>query len=237
MGVLQRGIQRPEVCSTLNMSTMEGKKPTPTARNTLPRSASSLDDETFDGAGFKELRELNTVLEKYINEVRGCDFQVGRTASSTSISVNINRSEIESIQSEYDGQLAEWKKKYDDKDLEIAKLKAEIERLKAEIKRLNESNNIKDGTIQERDLTIEALKSEINRLNALMTMLKNQKEIYELQIKRLEGEVAELKVELASILKAFVDEQQRNLSVERLPLRRKSCGSKLKCLARSWQAR
>ena len=48
------------------------------------------------------------------------------------------RSEIESIQSEYDGQLAEWKKKYDDKDLEIAKLKAEIERLKAEIKRLNE---------------------------------------------------------------------------------------------------
>merc|ERR1711915_1156524 len=168
MGVLRRGIQRPEVCSTSNMSTMEGKKPTPTARNTLPRSASSLDDETFDGAGFKELRELNTVLEKYINEVRGCDFQVGRTASSTSISVNINRSEIESIQSEYDGQLAEWKKKYDDKDLEI-------DRLKAEIKRLNESNNIKDGTIQERDLTIEALKSEINRLNAL-TMLKNQKE-------------------------------------------------------------
>merc|ERR1712198_523427 len=42
------------------------------------------------------------------------------------------------------------------------------------------------------------------------TMLKNQKEIYELQIKRLEGEVAKLKVELASILKAFVDEQQRN---------------------------
>merc|ERR1719295_617866 len=41
-------------------------------------------------------------------------------------------------------------------------------------------------------------------------MLKNQKEIYELQIKRLEGEVAKLKVELASILKAFVDEQQRN---------------------------
>jgi len=192
------------------MSTMEGKKPTPTARNTLPRSESSLDDETFDGAGFKELRELNTVLEKYIKEVRGCDFQVGSTGSTTSISVNINRSEIESIQSEYDGQLAEWKKKYDDKDLEIAKLKAEIERLKAEIKRLNESNNIKDGTIQERDLTIEALKSEINRLNALMTMLKNQKEIYELQIKRLEGEVAKLKVELASILKAFVDEQQRN---------------------------
>merc|ERR1712215_608771 len=159
--VLRRGIQRPEVCSTSNMSTMEGKKSTPTARNTLPRSASSLDDETFDGAGFKELRELNTVLEKYINEVRGCDFQVGRTASSTSISVNINRSEIESIQSEYDGQLAEWKKKYDDKDLEIAKL-------------------------------------------------KNQKEIYELQIKRLEGEVVKLKVELASILKAFVDEQQRN---------------------------
>jgi len=191
------------------MSTMEGEKPTPAARDT-PRRCPSLDYETFVGAGFKELRELNTVLEKYINEVRECDFQVGKNRSSTSISVNINRSEIESIQSEYDGQLAEWKKKYDDKDLEIAKLKAEIERLKAEIKRLNENNNIKDGTIQEQDLTIEALKSEINRLNALMTMLKNQKEIYELQIKRLEGEVAKLKVELATILKAFVDEQQRN---------------------------
>ena len=72
------------------MSTMEGEKPTPAARDT-PRRCPSLDYETFVGAGFKELRELNTVLEKYINEVRECDFQVGKNRSSTSISVNINR--------------------------------------------------------------------------------------------------------------------------------------------------
>ena len=48
------------------------------------------------------------------------------------------RSEIINLQSQYDDQLADWKKKCDDKDKEIAALKAEIARLKAEIKILKE---------------------------------------------------------------------------------------------------
>ena len=54
------------------------------------------------------------------------------------ISVFISRSEIISLQSKYDNQLADWKKQCDDKDKEIAALKAEIAKLKAEIKKLKE---------------------------------------------------------------------------------------------------
>ena len=49
-----------------------------------------------------------------------------------------SRSEILNLQSQYDDQLADWKKKCDDKDKEIAALKSEIARLKAEIKILKE---------------------------------------------------------------------------------------------------
>ena len=49
-----------------------------------------------------------------------------------------DRSEIIDLQSKYDDQLEDWKKKCDDKDKEIAALKAEISKLKAEIKRLKE---------------------------------------------------------------------------------------------------
>jgi peptidoglycan hydrolase CwlO-like protein len=42
------------------------------------------------------------------------------------------------LQSKFDNQLTDWKNKSDDKDKEIAALKAEIAKLKAEIKRLKE---------------------------------------------------------------------------------------------------
>ena len=54
------------------------------------------------------------------------------------ISDHLYRSEISNLQTKYDDQLADWKKKCDDKDKEIAALKAEITKLKAEIKRLKE---------------------------------------------------------------------------------------------------
>merc|ERR1711970_1034448 len=88
--------------------------------------------------GFLSLKELNSLLEKYISEVQGLDLSLIKGGASTSVSVNIDRSEIINLQSQYDDQLADWKKKCDDKDKEIAALKAEISRLKAEIKILKE---------------------------------------------------------------------------------------------------
>ena len=104
--------------------------------------------------GFLNLKELNTLLQKYIGQVQGLDLNQTRSGSSTSVTVNIDRwyilnktskqyfqcyrSEIIDLQSKYDNQLEDWKKKCDDKDKEIAALKAEISKLKAEIKRLKE---------------------------------------------------------------------------------------------------
>merc|ERR1719450_971083 len=158
--------------------------------------------------GFLSLKELNSLLEKYISEVQGLDLSLAKTGGSNSVTVNIDRSEIVNLQSQYDDQLADWKKKCDDK--EIAALKAEIARLKAEIKILKESGKNKDGIIKERDLTIETLKSEISRLTAILSMMKNQKEIYEVQIKHLQGEVAKLRGELNNLVNALASEQNRS---------------------------
>merc|ERR1719483_431391 len=122
-------------------------------------------------------------------------------------------SEISNLQTKYDDQLADWKKKCDDKDKEIAALKAEITKLKAEIKRLKESNSNKDGKIKERDLTIEGLRAEISKLQANLSLFQNQKEIYEFQITRLQGEISYLTGELNAMINAFAAEQYRSFDL------------------------
>merc|ERR1712179_38311 len=220
---------------TKKMSSKSGKQK---GRDSLPRSASTMSDESNEASisasssaasksasssyelemtngdlslpGFLSLKELNNLLEKYISEVQGLDLSMTKSTGNTSVTVNIDRSEILNIQSQYDDQLADWKKKCDGKDKEIAALKAEIARLKAEIKILTESGKNKDGIIKERDLTIETLKSEISRLTAILSMVKNQKEIYEVQIKHLQDEVAKLRSELNNLVNALASEQNHS---------------------------
>ena len=104
--------------------------------------------------GFLSLRELNSLLLKYIGQVQDLELNQSQPGGSTSITVNIDRlhltlenwaysffisrSEIISLQSKYDNQLADCKKQCDDKDKEIAALKAKIAEPKAEIKKLTE---------------------------------------------------------------------------------------------------
>eukprot|EP00090_Calanus_glacialis_P009850 TRINITY_DN18246_c0_g1_i1.p1 TRINITY_DN18246_c0_g1~~TRINITY_DN18246_c0_g1_i1.p1 ORF type:complete len:515 (-),score=198.53 TRINITY_DN18246_c0_g1_i1:131-1639(-) len=163
--------------------------------------------------GFLNLKELNSLLLKYIGQVQDLELNQSQSGGSTSITVNIDRSEIISLQSKYDTQLADWKKQCDDKDKEIAALKAEIAKLKAEIKKLKESNANKDGTIKERDLTIEGLRAEISKLQATLSMFQNQKEIYEFQITRLQGQISYLTGELNAMTNAFASEQNRSMDL------------------------
>eukprot|EP00092_Neocalanus_flemingeri_P032399 GFUD01035229.1.p1 GENE.GFUD01035229.1~~GFUD01035229.1.p1 ORF type:complete len:507 (-),score=188.66 GFUD01035229.1:92-1612(-) len=237
------------------MSSKSGK-PEPKSRNSLPRSVSSLSDDTkvsetstvssassvassasvmssvasttktttstyenginledWAMPGFLNLKELNSLLLKYIGQVQDLELNQTKPGASSSITVNIDRSEITNLQSKYDSQLVDWKKQCADKDKEIAALKAEITKLKAEIKRLKESNANKDGTIKERDLTIEGLRAEISKLQANLSMFQNQKEIYEFQITRLQGEISYLTGELNAMTNAFSAEQNRSLDL------------------------
>merc|ERR1719315_878148 len=166
--------------------------------------------EDWSMPGFLSLKELNTLLLKYIGQVQDLEMNQTNTGTSSSITVNIDRSEITNLKSKYDDQLEDWKNKCGEKDKEIAALKAEITKLKAEIKRLKESNSNKDGIIQERDLTIEGLRAEISKLNGNLSMFQNQKEIYQLQIKRLQDEIKYLTSELNAITTAFAAEQNRS---------------------------
>jgi len=172
----------------------------------------AFEENQWNLPGFLNLKELNTLLVKYIGRVQ--DLEMNQTQQgASSITVNIDRSEIVNLQSKYDDQLADWKKKCDEKDKEIAALKAEITKLKAEIKKLTESNANKDGTIKERDLTIEGLRAEISKLQATLAMFQNQKEIYEFQITRLNGEISYLTGELNTTNIALSAEQNRSLDL------------------------
>jgi len=153
------------------------------------------------------------LLVKYIGRVQDLEMNQAQPGAGSSITVNIDRSEITNLQTKYDDQLADWKKKCDEKDKEIAALKAEITKLKAEIKKLKESNANKDGTIKERDLTIEGLRAEISKLQATLAMFQNQKEIYEFQITRLQGEIAYLTGELNTMNIALSAEENRSLDL------------------------
>merc|ERR1712002_1413494 len=172
-----------------------------------------LEFEEWKLPGFLNLKELNTLLVKYIGRVPDLEMNQSQSAAGSSITVNIDRSEITNLQAKYDDQLADWKKKCDEKDKEIAALKAEITKLKAEIKKLTESNANKDGTIKERDLTIEGLRAEISKLQATLAMFQNQKEIYEFQITRLNGEISYLTGELNTTNIALSAEQNRSLDL------------------------
>merc|ERR1711942_254708 len=136
-----------------------------------------LEFDEWNMPGFLNLKELNTLLVKYIGRVQDLEMNQSQSAAGSSITVNIDRSEITNLQAKYDDQLADWKKKCDEKDKEIAALKAEITKLKAEIKKLTESNANKDGTIKERDLTIEGLRAEISKLQATLAMFQKEKEL------------------------------------------------------------
>jgi len=171
----------------------------------------TIDDWTMPG--FLNLKELNTLLLKYIGQVQDLEMNQTQPGAGSSITVNIDRTEIINLQSKYDDQLTDWKKKCDDKDKEIAALKAEIVKLKAEIKKLKESNANKDGTIKERDLTIEGLRAEISKLQATLAMFQNQKEIYEFQITRLQGEITYLTGELNAMTNAYAAEQNRSMDL------------------------
>merc|ERR1712142_1237963 len=172
-----------------------------------------LEFEEWKLPGFLNLKELNTLLVKYIGRVQDLEMNQSQSAVGSSITVNIDRSEITNLQAKYDDQLADWKKKCDEKDKEIAALKAEITKLKAEIKKLTESNANKDGTIKERDLTIEGLRAEISKLQATLAMFQNQKEIYEFQITRLQGEISYLTGELNTMNIALSAEENRSLDL------------------------
>jgi len=129
--------------------------------------------EDWNMPGFLNLKELNSLLLKYIGLNRS------KSGGNSSITVSIDRSEILNLKSKYDNQLADWKKQCDLKDKDIAALNTENKKFKAEIKKLKESNANKDGAIKERDLTVEGLRGKISKsqgkLNAMTNAFTSEK--------------------------------------------------------------
>merc|ERR1712189_68457 len=79
--------------------------------------------------GFLNLKELNTLLLKYIGQVQDLELNQNKPGANNSITVNIDSTVISSLKAKYEDQLNDWKKQCDDKDKLIKALKAEIEKL------------------------------------------------------------------------------------------------------------
>jgi len=217
--------QRTEISSSMSNTNISSSSSSSSSSNSI-----MIGDKWFM-PGFLNLKELNTLLLKYIGQVQDLELNQNKPGANNSITVNIDSTVISSLKAKYEDQLNDWKKQCDDKDKLIKALKAEIEKLKAEIKKLEASDKQKDETIKERDRTIEGLRKEISDLQAKLSMYQSQKEIYEFQILRLKGEITYLTGELNAMQYAFTCEQSRSADlVSRLKSMEKELEFKMEVL-------
>merc|ERR1712098_978063 len=124
--------------------------------------------------GFLNLKELNTLLVKYIGRVQDLEMNQSQSAAGSSITVNIDRSEITNLQAKYDDQLADWKKKCDEKDKEIAALKAEIRKFQATLAMFQNQKEIYEFQITRLQGEISYLTGELNTMNIALSAEENR---------------------------------------------------------------
>merc|ERR1711872_75302 len=133
-----------------------------------------LEFEEWKLPGFLNLKELNTLLVKYIGRVQDLEMNQSQSAAGSSITVNIDRSEITNLQAKYDDQLADWKKKCDEKDKEIAALKAEITKLQATLAMFQNQKEIYEFQITRLQGEISYLTGELNTMNIALSAEENR---------------------------------------------------------------
>jgi len=196
--------------STSSLASTVAPTSTTAASTTISMYENGFSLEDWAMPGYLSLKDLNTLLLKYIGQVQDKEVNKTKPGTNTSIKVNIDRTELIDLKTKYDDQLQDYKKQCEEKDSEIGSLKAELTKLKAKNKKLKESNNEKDGVIKEKDLAIEGFKAETSKLQANLVMFQNQKEIYDAQIERLNNEVSSLTGELNVTVNMFSSEQIRN---------------------------
>lgn len=162
-------------------------------------------------AGFLNLRDLNTLLLKYIGVVHELEEgQSGGELSSSVTEINIDETEVASLDKKYQVEMESWKNLWKDSEKKIGDLKKKIAILEEEKKKLEKRGVENDAAIKEREETIKKLKLEISELQAKLGDFLSQSEIFGAELNRLHAELGHLVGELNSYKSLGENEIMRN---------------------------
>merc|ERR1719431_1478874 len=164
--------------------------------------------------GFLNLRELNTLLLKYIGVVHELEESQGGTQDNSAININIDESQIVVLDKKYQAEVDSWTKLWTEADSKIAALKAQIVKLEAEKKKLEQLGKDKDGILAEREKTIADLRKKISDIQASLSVFLNQQDIFDAELARLHAELAYLTGEINAYKSLYENEKMRSSDLE-----------------------
>merc|ERR1719431_229170 len=138
--------------------------------------------DKHSGSGFLNLRDLNTLLLKYIEVAHDLEEIQEGSETTRTIDVKIDEKDITKLDHKYAVEVESWMKLFSDADSKLSDLKATVSALEDEKKNLEASDKAKDGTIMEMEKTCKGLQSKINEIQARLTVFLSQQEIFDTEL-------------------------------------------------------
>jgi len=164
--------------------------------------------------GFLNLRDLNTLLLKYIGVAHELEESQGGTEDNSMIDIDIKESEIVVLDQKYKDEVDAWKKLWNEADARIKALKAQIQKLEAEKKELEKLGKEKDAKLEEKNKIIADLRAKIADIQAKLSAFLCQQEIFDAELARLHAELAYLTGEINAYTSLYDNEKLRSSDLE-----------------------
>jgi len=188
------------------------------AANTNYRNGVS-DTESWSNinfSGFLNLRDLNTLLLKYIGVVHELEEgESGGAVTNSVIDIDIDETEVKTLDKKYQDEVEAWKKLYKASNDQREALQAQIKKLEEEKKQLQKKSDENDAKIKEREETIKTLRAKISEIQAKLSEFLFQPDIFEAELNRLHIERVHLIGELNSYKSLGENERMRNLDKDK----------------------
>jgi len=164
--------------------------------------------------GFLNLRDLNTLLLKYIGVAHELEESQGGTEDNSMINIDIKESEILLLDQKYKAEVDEWDKLCTKADARIKALKAQIQKLEAEKKELEKHGKENDAKLEEKNKMIADLRAKISDIQAKLSAFLCQQEIFDAELARLHAELAYLTGEINAYTSLYDNEKMRSSDLE-----------------------
>lgn len=164
--------------------------------------------------GFLNLRDLNTLLLKYIGVAHELEESQGGTEDNSMINIDIKESEILVLGQKYKAEVDEWDKLCTDKKKELEKLGKENDAKLDKKKELEKLGKEKDAKLEEKNKMIADLLAEIADIQAKLSTFLCQQEIFDAELARLHAELAYLTGEINFYTSLYDNRKMRSSDLE-----------------------
>jgi len=160
--------------------------------------------------GFLNLRDLNTLLLKYIGVAHELEESQGGTEDNLMINIDIKKSEILVLGQKYKAEVDEWNILCTQAEARIKDLEAQIQNLKAEKEELEKLGKEKDAKLEEKNKMIADLLAEIPDIQVKLSAFLCQQEIFDAELARLHAELAYLTGEINFYTSLYDNKKMRS---------------------------